>query len=361
MESPDDELWFWMLVTLGGTIVIQMTGFAIAASCKFDTITDILGSSNFIAIAIASFFAGPITFSKIVWNAIFIASRLELGILLLWRVCERKEDKRFDNIRGNCPKFFIFWVLQIAWAWVTSLTIVFINWGDGRDSLPINATARLNVDSLPEGPKTDVMSVVSYVFMACFFLSWALQTQVDLTKYFFVKKRSSRLDFCTAGLWSLSRHPNYFFEIAMWWSMFLGSIPLWARYPGGIVCVLSPLWTMTLLLGMSGIPFAEGQVLKKYYNDPKVADKYHKYWTQTPPVVPFCPGVYQKCPNLLKVVFCCEFPCYKYKRSGELETTRLSGDESMANSDKEPYNAHNTGTETEIIASPTAKGSQSQA
>ena len=43
----------------------QMTGFFIAATFKFDTITDILGSTNFVVIAAISFFAGPITYSKV--------------------------------------------------------------------------------------------------------------------------------------------------------------------------------------------------------------------------------------------------------------------------------------------------------
>ena len=42
-----------------------MTGFFIAATFKFDTITDILGSTNFVVIAAISFFAGPITYSKV--------------------------------------------------------------------------------------------------------------------------------------------------------------------------------------------------------------------------------------------------------------------------------------------------------
>jgi len=309
-----DELWFWMVITFAVTVVIQMTGFAIAASCKFDTITDILGSTNFVVIAVISFFGGPITWPKIVWNAIFCCSRLELGILLLVRVCKRKEDNRFDDIRGSCIKFFIFWTIQIIWAWGTSLPIIYINWAEGRPGLPASEVARLSTMPIQSGPNlTDPLAIVSYVFMVLMLLSFILQMCADVDKYFFVAQRSNKLEFCNRGLWSVSRHPNYFFEISIWWCLFLGSMPLWPIYPWGMLCVISPLWTMFLLLALSGIPFTEGKLLKRYYDDPVYGSKYHTYHQTTPPVIPCCPSVYGKCPKACKCLFCCECPCYQYE------------------------------------------------
>ena len=40
---------------------------------------------------------------------------------------QRGADTRFDAIRGNCCYFLGFWVWQMAWVFVVSLTVLFIN------------------------------------------------------------------------------------------------------------------------------------------------------------------------------------------------------------------------------------------
>jgi hypothetical protein len=41
-------------------------------------------------------------------------SRLELALFLLFRVCSRKKDARFDDTRNNFWKFLVFWVFQVG-------------------------------------------------------------------------------------------------------------------------------------------------------------------------------------------------------------------------------------------------------
>ena len=62
------------------------------------------------------------------------------------------------------------------------------------------------------------------------------------------------------GLWSYTRHPNYFGEATMWWGIFLISIVslsyLWL--------IISPIVITLLLLFVSGVPLLE----KKYKDRP---------------------------------------------------------------------------------------------
>ena len=53
------------------------------------------------------------------------------------------------------------------------------------------------------------------------------------------------------GFWKWSRHPNYFFEILVWWGMFV----LATQTMSGVqlVAVASPLLVTSLLLFISGI------------------------------------------------------------------------------------------------------------
>jgi len=57
--------------------------------------------------------------------------------------------------------------------------------------------------------------------------------------------------FCYAGLWSLSRYPNYFGEITLWTGLYVAAAfpALWLKYPWVAV---SPGFTALLLLFVSG-------------------------------------------------------------------------------------------------------------
>jgi steroid 5-alpha reductase family enzyme len=63
---------------------------------------------------------------------------------------------------------------------------------------------------------------------------------------------------CDAGLWSLSRHPNYFFEWLGWMAY-----PLLAfGYPAFFPALLAPVLMYVLLVHVSGIPPLEAHMLR---------------------------------------------------------------------------------------------------
>lgn len=62
------------------------------------------------------------------------------------------------------------------------------------------------------------------------------------------------------GLWSFSRHPNYFGEVLFWWGLYL-FVPL--AYPRFWWAILGPLAILFLFLGVS-IPLMERHLLTKH-------------------------------------------------------------------------------------------------
>lgn len=78
----------------------------------------------------------------------------------------------------------------------------------------------------------------------------------DLQLERFKKEPANKGKLLTTGLWSLTRHPNYFGEATCWWGIFLISFTtldqLWL--------IISPIIITLLLLFVSGVPLLE----KKY-------------------------------------------------------------------------------------------------
>ena len=96
------------------TIGIQFVCFLFCWFCKFDTITDFSAATNFIIIMILSLILGNTYSTRAVVNTVMACvSRLFLAGLLLYRVCKRGKDSRFDEAHEMLIKMVIFWVAQV--------------------------------------------------------------------------------------------------------------------------------------------------------------------------------------------------------------------------------------------------------
>lgn len=313
-----DEGWFYVLVALAITTVFQMLCFLVAATCKFDLLTDLAGSINFVMLAIISLCVrGFYDWRQVALTIIICAIRLELAVFLLVRVCVRKKDARFDETRENCCKFLVFWVFQIFWVWVCMLPVVYVN--SSTDVVPLGAA--------------------DYVAWAMMIFGFIFQMGADIPKYLFKKDPANKGKFCDVGLWSISRHPNYFGEFLIWWGAWVAVVPLFVLPSNSAwsATIVSPLFTMLILLGGSGIPTSEGKNLARYYNNPETRDAYDRYFKRTPPVIPGCPGCYEKMPKGCKCFFCWECPCYEYKgdegEDSDNKTLRLAANDSTDDGD----------------------------
>ena len=125
--------------------------------------------------------------------------------------------------------------------------------------------------------------LLAIVFLACL----AAETVADQQQWDFhqwkkaetANGRTPRPQFLQTGLFRFSRHPNYFYEQAQWWVLFLmgalaaHSIVQWT--------VVGPALLSLLFVGSTS--FAEQITCSKY-------PEYALYQSRTSPVVPWFPG-----------------------------------------------------------------------
>ncbi len=68
---------------------------------------------------------------------------------------------------------------------------------------------------------------------------------------------------CDEGLWSWSRHPNYFFEFLAWCAYPLLALDAVAAYPQGLLALAAPALMFFLLRYVSGVPPLEQSMLAR--------------------------------------------------------------------------------------------------
>ncbi len=82
----------------------------------------------------------------------------------------------------------------------------------------------------------------------------------------FIKNPANKGKLMQSGLWSITRHPNYFGEASMWWGLWIAALP--AVFPHGVLAalltfIMSPALITLFLLKISGIPMLEAAMQQK--------------------------------------------------------------------------------------------------
>mmetsp|Transcript_52113 Transcript_52113/g.127237 ORF Transcript_52113/g.127237 Transcript_52113/m.127237 type:complete len:304 (+) Transcript_52113:181-1092(+) len=277
------------LVTLG----IQGAFFVVAAGFKFDKVTDFAGGSNFVVLALltlvlaGTFFLRQllVTFAIVLWG-------LRLSGYLLVRILKTGSDARFDSFdRGFSLSFAGFWAGQAVWVWVVSLPVTLLN---------------ASCESDP------VIGWLDWLGLLFFFVGVMLEAVADQQKFEFKNDEANKGRWCDVGVWTWSRHPNYFGEMLVWIGVFSGSSSAlggWAL----LLSALSPIFIDCLLLFASGLPILEASADKRYGDK----EDYKKYKAETSVLIPVPPSVYASIPRSIKTTLLCDWPIYNKPREGE--------------------------------------------
>ena len=180
--------------------------------------------------------------------------------LLLNRVIGKPEDGRYQELRRRWAPhanraFFVFFQAQAALVAIFSLPFLFVALDAGE------------------------MTWGAWVGVALAVVSIALVALADRQLARWRVEPANKGKTCRAGLWSWSRHPNYFFEWLHWvaWAIIALSSP------NGWIALVVPALLLFLLFRVTGIPETEAQSLRSR------GDDYRRYQQEVSVFVPMPP------------------------------------------------------------------------
>jgi steroid 5-alpha reductase family enzyme len=190
--------------------------------------------------------------------------------------------------------------------WVVSLPVVYVN-ADGNGGPPWGASDSAGV--------------------ALFIFGFLLQVVADAQKDAFRADPANNSKWCAVGVWAWSRHPNFFGEICLWWGVWvLASAQLGGVVWSWPVTLLSPLFTMLVLLAGSGIPSAEGNNQKRWMKTPQQAFAFAAYRARTSPLVPLPPACFAATPRFVKRWALCEWKMYEATEEPAVRVVVVAGE-----------------------------------
>ena len=228
---------------------------------KFYDITGTVAYLGMIGFAVYTVGSGPdpLTLRTQIVATMVIFWALRLGLFLLIRILQVGEDKRFQVAKTSFAKFLMFFSISGLWVFLTTANAL---------------TLILNNTDL-EG---DIYFIIGSLI---WIMGISFEVIADEQKRKFRENDSNHGKFITTGLWSISRHPNYFGEILIWIGMAIISFP--ALNGWQYTTLISPIFVTLLLTRVSGVNLLEKSADKKWGN----LETYQSYKSKTALLIPF--------------------------------------------------------------------------
>ena len=191
--------------------------------------------------------------------ALVLIWALRLGFFLFIRVLKAGEDRRFREVKQKFSGFLVWWTLSALWVFLTTVNALV---------MIINNVSYHN-------------DYYFYFGLVLWVAGFSFEVIADEQKRRFRLQSSNKDQFISTGLWSISRHPNYFGEILLWIGMAVIAFPTLQGWQH--VSLISPIFIYLLLTRMSGVNLLEKYADEKWGGD----ESYQIYKRDTPVLIPF--------------------------------------------------------------------------
>jgi len=242
--------------------LVQWLVFIPAFIFQTEKFFDITGSITYITVTgvalCYSRYSVPLDARSVLVAALVIIWAIRLGTFLFSRIQKAGKDDRFDEIKPNFLRFLNVWTIQGLWVTFTAAAAL----------VAITSSTRKDLDAF------------AIVGALVWLIGFAIEVVADAQKSRFNADPANKGKFIRTGLWSRSRHPNYFGEIVLWIGIAIIAIPVLQGWQW--VAMISPVFVAILLTRISGIPLLQKKAEAKWGGQ---AD-YEEYKKNTPVLIP---------------------------------------------------------------------------
>ena len=184
-------------IAVGLAFLIQWLAFIPAYIFQTEKFFDLTGSITYISVIGVAFcysrYSVPMDARSVLVAALVIIWAIRLGTFLFSRIRKAGKDDRFDEIKPNFLSFLNVWTIQGLWVTFTAAAVL----------VAITSATRKDLDAFA------IVGALVWV------IGFAFEVIADSQKSCFNADPNNKGKFIQTGLWSRSRHPNYFGEIVL--------------------------------------------------------------------------------------------------------------------------------------------------
>lgn len=220
---------------------------------------DLIGSISYISIVLFTFLAlNNLDVRSILIGLLIMVWAVRLGSFLFIRVKRDGKDNRFTVMKTKFWWFLFTWTIGGLWVFIT---------------MAAGLAAMTSAKVVPLG----WFALIGIVLWLEGFL---VEVVADHQKTRFRSKKENQGRFINEGLWSFSRHPNYYGEITLWLGIAFIAFPVLQGWQ--LLTLISPIFVYILLTRISGVTMLERRADKKWGDDPE----YQRYKETTSSLIP---------------------------------------------------------------------------
>jgi steroid 5-alpha reductase family enzyme len=244
---------------VGLAFLIQWVVFIPAYLRQTEKFFDLTGSLTYISVTLIALLSSAGADGRaFLLAALVIIWAARLGTFLFTRVKKAGKDDRFDEIKPSFIRFLNVWTIQGLWVTFTTAAAL----------VGITTSTRKELD---------LFALIGFLVWV---LGFTIEVVADAQKSRFNADPNNKGKFIQTGLWSRSRHPNYFGEILLWVGVALIAVPVLQGWQW--VALISPIFVAFLLTRVSGVPLLEQKADKKWGGQ----EDYESYKRRTPVLIP---------------------------------------------------------------------------